>query len=366
MDNSELHYVTYDPEALWDAMILAYVDAGGDILYPGDEKEMLLRAVQMVLVQALAQVDNQLRQATRRYAVGEFLDLYGEKRDCYRIQAAAATAEVEISIRETGKPKTIYAGSALTADGAMFYELASDVICSGFAQTVRAQIVCSETGSAGNGLRAETQMQFVNTEEGVVSVVVKRAASGGMSAEDDESYRTRIGEYGLGNVTTGPSAQYESGSMATSSDIIDAHAKRTADGEVGIYLILKPEADFASIQTSVLARVNPRDVRPLTDKVSVYQASKVEYKLAVQYAADSGSDVTGALNAAVSEYKSWQESKIGRAFNPDKLMASLYNAGATRVIWGPESQFRQGDVQYTEIADTEYCSGEITLAVMGG
>ena len=44
MDN-EIHYLAYDPEELWKEMIVAYVEAGGDILYPGDEKEMLLRGV---------------------------------------------------------------------------------------------------------------------------------------------------------------------------------------------------------------------------------------------------------------------------------------------------------------------------------
>ena len=41
MDASELHYINYDAEATWDEMMRAYVEAGGDILYPGDEKEIL-------------------------------------------------------------------------------------------------------------------------------------------------------------------------------------------------------------------------------------------------------------------------------------------------------------------------------------
>ena len=49
MDNTELHYLTYDPEAIWDEMHDAYIEAGGEALYPGDEKEMLLRSVQAVL-----------------------------------------------------------------------------------------------------------------------------------------------------------------------------------------------------------------------------------------------------------------------------------------------------------------------------
>jgi len=46
MDNTEIHYLTYDPEEIFQEMNLAYIQAGGDILYPGDEKEMLLRGVQ--------------------------------------------------------------------------------------------------------------------------------------------------------------------------------------------------------------------------------------------------------------------------------------------------------------------------------
>lgn len=365
MDNTELHYLTYDPEEIWAEMSMAYIQAGGDILYPGDEKEILLRAVQAILVQAFAGVDNALRMATLRYAVGEYLDVYGERRDCYRIQAAPAAAEVEITFGQTGKPKTITAGSQVTADGIMLYELTEDVIFTGSAQVVRVGIVCSESGSAGNGLRDGTQMQFVNTEESVLKVIVKGNAAGGMEAEDDESYRARIREYGLGNVTTGPSGQYESKSLSASSEIIDAHAKRTADGEVGIYLILADEADADTIKAAVLEAVNPKNVRPLTDKVNVYEAEKIKYNLKVEYSAEAGGDVANAVAQAVQEYQAWQDNTIGRAFNPDRLMAMVYQAGASRVTWGEESKFNGGAVQYTEIEDNQCCSGTIETAVIG-
>ena len=73
MDSTELHYVTYDPDAIWKEMMLAYITAGGDVLYPGDEKEMLLRSVQADIVQVFAGVDNALRMQTLRYAVGDYL-----------------------------------------------------------------------------------------------------------------------------------------------------------------------------------------------------------------------------------------------------------------------------------------------------
>ena len=64
MQDTGLHYVTLDSEQLWKEMMMAYYAAGGDILYPGDEKEILLRAVQMIGVSILARVDSALRMDT--------------------------------------------------------------------------------------------------------------------------------------------------------------------------------------------------------------------------------------------------------------------------------------------------------------
>ena len=32
MDNTEIHYLTYDPEEIWNEMVMAYVEAGGDTI----------------------------------------------------------------------------------------------------------------------------------------------------------------------------------------------------------------------------------------------------------------------------------------------------------------------------------------------
>ena len=139
MDN-ENHYLAYDPEELWKEMIVAYVEAGGDILYPGDEKEMLLRGVQAIVTQVFAGVDAALRMDTLRYAVGEYLDIYGEKRNCIRIPAEAATCTVEIKFRASGTAKTLAAGTALTADGEHLYLLTEAVEQTGYEQTINAEV----------------------------------------------------------------------------------------------------------------------------------------------------------------------------------------------------------------------------------
>lgn len=362
--DSEVHYLTYAPKEIWREMIAAYVDAGGDILYPGDEKEILLRGVQSIVVQVFAGVDAALRMDTRRYAVGEYLDIYGEKRNCSRIAAEAATCTVEITFNASGTAKTIPAGTALTADGERLYLLADDVEQTGYSQTVSAEIVCQDTGGIGNGLIAGTQMQFLTTNSAVTSVYTTRDASGGQDEEDDETYRERIARFGLTNTTTGTKESYEAAAMAVSSEILDAETLNLGAGIVGTYLILKNTVGADAIIKDVIAAQSPINKRPMTDRPGVYLATEMPYVLNVQYAQENGSNIAAALGEAVEEYQKWQDETVGRAFNPDRLMAMLYQAGATRIVWGKESHFNGGAVEYTPIAENAHCKGTITLAVM--
>ena len=357
MDTTTVHYVSYDPDAIWREILAAYVDAGGDIPYPGDEKEMLLRAVLAVVTQVFAGVDNALRMDTLRYAVGDYLDIYGEKRNCTRIDASAAECSVTIQFSASGTSRTILAGTALTADGVVFYQLKDDVLQTGYEQTATVDIVCAETGSVGNGLVSGTQMQFAVPNPAVASMYTAADAACVGEREDDETYRERIRQYGLTNITTGPAVQYQSKAMSVSSEIVDAKALNLGAGSVGVYLILESDEGAEAILEAVEEALSAQEVRPLTDAVTVYEADDVEYVLNVEYQADSESDTAAAIQDAVSEYQDWQDNTIGRAFNPDKLMALIYQAGATRVIWGDESQFDGGDVEYTEIESSQRCKG---------
>lgn len=366
MNNTELHYLTYDPDEIWMEAMACYVDAGGDILYPGDEKEMLLRGVLAMTTQIFAAVDNALRMQTLRYAVGDYLNVLGEQRNCPRIEASAATAIVEITFRATGQAKTLRAGTAMTADGEKFYGLAEPLEQTGYEQTAICEVVCDQAGSEGNGLIAGTQMQLAITNPAVTRVIVKQDASGGNDAEDDETYRERIRVHGLASITTGPQAQYEAVAESVTSEILDARALNMGAGKVGIYLLLDSDTGAAAIMESVRSALNAQSVRPLTDSVEVYRAEDVPYTLNVQYAMDGSGNITAAISAAIREYQAWQDNTIGRAFNPDRLMAAIYQAGALRVMWGSGSTFNGGSVAYTPIDADQRCKGTITLAVING
>lgn len=362
MDSTELHYLTYDPNEIWREMMTNYVEAGGEVVYPGDEKEMLLKGVLADIVQIFAGVDNALRMMTLRYATGEYLDIQGEQRGCPRITATAATATVTITTNQTGKTGMLQAGTAMTADGEMFYLLTEDLALTGYQQTVTMTVIADRMGSAGNGLLSGTQMALAVTNEAINSIVSASDASGGNEAEDDETYRERIHEFMLASVSTGPSRQYEAAAKAVSSNIVDAKALNLGADNVGIYIILSTSTGASAIIQSVEDALSAENKRPLNDHVAVYQATDVPYTLNVTYQADGSSATNAAIAAAVEEYKKWQDNTIGRAFNPDRLMALLYQAGVTRALYGAGSVFgTDGEIEYTEIAPNERCIGTITL-----
>lgn len=365
MADNELHYVIMDSETIWDEMMKAYIAAGGDILYPGDEKEMLLRAVQYIAMTILAKVDNALKMDTLTYAVRDYLKEYGRKRSCEYIEAVPATAQITITMTQTGNARTLEAGTQLTADGSLIWETVEDIELTGTAQTLSTTIRCLTAGIAGNGLPIGTEMQFMEGLEGLESAVTTAAGSGGVNAEDEEVYRERIRNYGLGTVTTGPAAQYEKAAAEVTTQIIDVKALNDGDGKVGIYLLTESGADTETIYASVLQKLNDQTARPLTDLVSVHAATEKAYTLDVKVWYDIHTALTQPIADTIADYQEWQDLKIGRAFNPDKLISMLYQSGCDRVqILGTSSGIDGGSIEYTEIPERARCTGTITPTII--
>ena len=93
--------------------------------------------------------------------------------------------------------------------------------------------------------------------------------------------------------------------------------------------------------------------------------TEAEYTLNVKVWIGQYEGVADAANAAIAEYALWQDNTVGRAFNPDKLTAMLYQAGCERVQFTEGSGMSGAEApEYTEIGDDERCKGTITLTVV--
>ena len=369
MADTELHYLTYDPEAMWEDMIVAYVEAGGDILYPGDEKEILLRGVQLILVQAYAAFDHAARMRTLRYAIGEYLDLIGETRGVLRMEAVAASAEMEVNVRATVGTYTLEAGTLFTFDGSNYYEVAEDIsaLSDGNPLTISCQVICTEPGASGNGLPVGTQMTPVQGNPNISSAELLTATTGGLEQEDDEDYRSRIRESGYIN-TTGPREAYRAEARGVSAAIRDANAIMSAAGTVKVALLFEDgttQDDKTTLIAAVATALSADDKRPLTDNVVVAEAGQVSYTLNVSYTIppNAPSDVSAAVTSAAAQFKEEQEGQIGIPFDPYRLLSLLYSAGATRVEFLTGSSIGGQPIAYTTIDGDKALAGTITLTI---
>ena len=235
-----------------------------------------------------------------------------------------------------------------------------DLLQTGYSGKKQIKIRAEKAGTAGNGLMKGAQMQMLIPQNGITGISCTSSAAGGQDREPDETYRERIRTFGLANCTTGPRAMYEAAAKNVSSEILDVFAYNQGAGKVGISVLTEKNAETDTILEAVEKALNDQTVRPMTDQVTVLQSPAVPYQLKVIYS--STDDIQGAVANAVQSYQQWQDEGIGRPFNPDRLMAAIYQAGASRVQWGEESTFQDStDISYHEIPPEDHCSGTIIL-----
>lgn len=373
MDNTELHYVTYDPDEIWNEMIYNYVQAGGDVLYAGDEKEMLLRSVQADIVQVLAGVDNALRMQTLRYAVGEYLDVIGESRNCPRLGAAGATITLLIY---SNTEQTIPATNLLTTDGKLFWALDEDLHISA-GDHVNVNVTCTTAGTVGNGIARNTTFKFTTDPAGIFAVYSIYASHGGREVETDDEYRERIRTWMNTSSTAGPKKQYEAlAKSASGATITDAYAtnEEPSSGVVRpgiVNVFIMGASDVATYEeiSAVLASIFADDVCPLTDEVHVLSSDRLEYTIRGTVIYDGSAATAEKLNSAIEEYKQWQNWKINRPLHPDVLKSKLYQAGALNVSFADTSEMAgsTGVPTYRQVTNVgEHWYGDVDLTLQEG
>lgn len=110
-------------------------------------------------------------------------------------------------------------------------------------------------------------------------------------------------------------------------------------GVVKLY-VLMDDGTLAGeeLKREVLAACSADEVRPLTDRVSVEDAETVPYNISFTYylqtgGTKSGTEIAAEVDAAVEKYRAWQQAKLGRDINPDKLREYLCQTGIKRIVF---------------------------------
>ena len=337
----QITFVDTDPARVQAAVLEAYEAAAGKTLYPGDPVRLFLESVAYVLAHQRYLIEYSARQNLLAYAEGGYLDHLGALVDTARLPAAAAGCTLRFGLSvPLPHAVAIPAGSRVSAgagDGVIFGTAAYAEIPAG-ALHVDVRALCLQPGAAGNGYVTGQLNRLVDPLPYVTSVRNLEVSLGGADIEGDANFRERVHlapeKFSVG----GPRGAYYYWARSAHPDIADVAVYSPAPGRVHVApLLADGRLPDAAVLAAVDALINDERIRPLTDMVEVHAPTMVPYDLNVTWwlnrdDATLAAQVQAAVERAVEEFVTWQQSRLGRDLTPSRLIQLIMAAGAKRVV----------------------------------
>lgn len=333
----KVEFIETDPEKIKTEIITGYEQASARSLADGDPIRLFLLCIADRIIQLQNAFNTGAQQNLLSYATGENLDALGANMQVSRLPASNAVTTLRFTLSQTlGEAYIIPAGFEVTNGTVSFATTEQLVIPAGeLTGDVLAQ--CTTAGAVGNGYVAGqiativTPMAFLAKGENITET------SGGADIENDTDYAERIRLAPNRYSVAGPTKAYEYHTYSVSSSIIDVSVSSPNPGEIKIYPLLENgELPTDDMRELIYNHLSSDEIRPLTDYVEVLKPVAKEYEINVDYwiareDTAKAAAITAAVDAAVEQYRMWQQTKIGRDITPDELIARVMNAGASRV-----------------------------------
>lgn len=309
------------------------------VLPKADKFRIIINSIALILYQNLQCIDRAGKQNTLKYAYGEYLDNKAAEKGVVRKTAKAATVNVEFSLEAARSSSTLIPkGTRVSNDSDIYFETQnSEEIAAGNTDIV-ISCVCTEAGTLGNNIQIGEITTLVDPVAYISEVVNTTISTGGTDEEDDDSLRERVFLAPSSYTTTGSADAYIYHCKLFSNDIADVIATSdVGSAVVNIIVLLKngviPEEKLI---TQLQEYLNGDSIKTLTDKVVVTAPSVKKYDINLTYYINKSERSKALLikknvEKAIDEYILWQNSKIGRDINPDKLIEKIIAAGAKRV-----------------------------------
>ncbi len=309
------------------------------VLPQADKFRIIINSIALILYQNLQCIDRAGKQNTLKYAYGEYLDNKAAEKGVVRKTAKAATVNVKFSLEAARSSSTLIPkGTRVSNDLDIYFETQnSEEIAAGNTDIV-ISCVCTEAGTLGNNIQIGEITTLVDPVAYISEVVNTTVSTGGTDEEDDDSLRERVFLAPSSYTTTGSADAYIYHCKLFSNDIADVIATSdVGSAVVNIIVLLKngviPEEKLI---TQLQEYLNGDSIKTLTDKVVVAAPSVKKYDINLTYYINKSERSKALLiqknvEKAIDEYILWQNSKIGRDINPDKLIEKIIAAGAKRV-----------------------------------
>ena len=338
----DIDFAPESTEEIQERMIQTYEDAleaetGQRQTLPLASRERIMLNTMAYLVSGLYQLfGNRAKMNLPKYSVEKWLEVLASLWGLTRRPAAPAVGVVEFTLSAVREEDILIPkGTRVSPGEKLFFATDEDLIIRSPQRSGQVGITCQQAGYVGNGFAPGRIQIIVDPVAYVDSVKNIETTQGGADVEDDLSLRTRIFYAPQGYSVAGPEGAYQFWVREFSQAIEGVGITSPKPGKVEICLTLTggelPQPAYLERLMEYLY-----SKRPLTDQLTLKAPEVVEFDLDMTYYINRSDtnrelEIRAAVEAAVQQYLSWQESTIGRDLNPDKLVALVIAAGAKRL-----------------------------------
>lgn len=308
------------------------------ILGLADPNRIILYACALQHYQALQYIDKAGKMGLLKYSYGDFLEMLGSFKKVTRNQATAAITIIKFQLASTRESEIIIPKGTQITNGVLYFETDEYVEIPAGVISIEVSATCTIKGTIGNDILPGEIKTLSNPIAYIENVENITITSGGSEIESDESYSERIYLSPASYSVAGPDDAYEYWIKTFNSDITDVKVTSPKPGVVDIRFILNDgDIPEQSVIDDITEKIKDKEIRPLTDYVQIAAPKKEEYSIDLKYYINTSQKnmavtIQSEVNKAIDKYNKWQQSKMGRDINPDKLVSYIEQAGAKRAV----------------------------------
>lgn len=333
----EVNFLETDAETIRSQIITGFEQASGDTLAAGDPRRLFLLSIADVIIQQRTAINLAAQQNLLSYAQDGYLDALGQLLAVERMAESKAVTSIEFTLSQAlGSVYTIPAGTQVT-NGVVTFETDKDLLIPIGQTKGEVSASCTVAGPVGNDYLAGQISTIVTPMTFVSGAQNTTITTGGADAESDPDFADRIRLAPNSFSVAGPEKAYVYHAKSVSPAIIDVKVDSPTPGEVDVYVLLTdgtlPTEDTLE---QIEEHLSDENIRPLTDYVVVKAPTASNYEIELHYwinqeDSSKAAQIQADVEAAVEQYRLWQQTKIGRDITPGKLLQLVFAAGASRV-----------------------------------
>ena len=332
-----VNFLETDSATIEADILTGYEKASGRTLADGDPVRLFLLSVADIIIQLRTNINRAAQQNLLSYAQGEYLDALGTYLSVERLPASPAVTTIQFQLAEAlANAFTIPKGFEVT-NGIVTFATDDDLVIAPGDLTGEVMASCTEAGIVGNGYLAGQLTTIVTPKTFLASATNTSMTTGGADIESDSEFAERIRMAPNSFSVAGPEKAYVYHASTVSSAIIDVKATSPEPGIVNVYALTEGgEMPSDELLSQIEAHLRADTLRPLTDYVKALAPVKREFSIHVDYwiaSEDKTKSVAiqEAVEEAVNQYRTWQQTKIGRDISPARLIHNVIAAGAARI-----------------------------------